>query len=102
MNLVINACEAMESLAPADRRLYIITAAEGGGRVRLSVQDTGPGVTAESREQIFEPFVTTKGRRPGLGLAICRSIVSAHAGSLEVESLHGGGASFSVLLPAAP
>jgi two-component system, LuxR family, sensor kinase FixL len=102
MNLVINACEAMESLAPADRRLYIITAAEGGGRVRLSVQDTGPGVTADSREQIFEPFVTTKGRRPGLGLAICRSIVSAHAGSLEVESLDGGGASFSVLLPAAP
>jgi signal transduction histidine kinase len=67
--------------------------------VRVTVADTGPGIPAERVAEIFEPFVTSKPQRLGLGLAICRSIVSAHDGALSVERAHEGGASFSFTVP---
>jgi two-component system sensor kinase FixL len=100
LNLIVNACDALESAAPDGRRLVVATAAADQGGVRISVSDTGPGVPADRGEQIFEPFVTSKPRRLGLGLAICRSIVSAHDGSLWVESQPDRGATFFFSLPA--
>ena len=100
LNLVINACEAMESLPPNDRRLHLVTQPCSGG-VRVTVQDNGAGVSPAERERIFEPFVTSKTRRPGLGLAICNSIVSEHAGRLWLEDVPEGGTRFVVWLPAA-
>lgn len=101
LNLIVNACDAMESLPAESRRLSLTTAAEYGW-VRLTVVDRGPGVSPACTGEIFEPFVTTKAQRLGLGLAICRSIVTAHEGRLWVENgRDGGGAIFSVALPAA-
>jgi C4-dicarboxylate-specific signal transduction histidine kinase len=100
LNLVINACEAMESKPPKDRRLHLATASDAGG-VRITVRDTGTGVPPDERNRIFEPFVTSKTRRPGLGLAICNSIVSAHRGRLWIEDVPEGGTRFVVWLPSA-
>jgi two-component system, LuxR family, sensor kinase FixL len=99
LNLIVNGCDAMESLPVESRRLIIATRSDDGW-VRLTVADNGPGVPAERVGEIFEPFVTTKAQRLGLGLAICRSIVSAHDGQLGVDNAPGGGAVFSVALPA--
>jgi signal transduction histidine kinase len=101
LNLIINACDAMEPLPPHARRLFVSTRADGSSGVRVSVRDSGPGVSADRLEQIFEPFVTSKPKRLGLGLAICRSIVSAHDGSLWAENPPDGGTVFMFSLPAA-
>jgi two-component system sensor histidine kinase KdpD len=74
--------------------------------LELAVEDEGPGVPLEDRERIFEPFfrepAAAAGRAPGygLGLAICKSIVLAHGGRIQVGDAPGGGAHFSVFLPA--
>lgn len=102
MNLIVNACDAMESRPPEARRLILTTACEGAGGVRLTVADSGVGISSDHLERVFEPFVTTKPQRLGLGLAICRSIVTAHEGRLWVESGRRGGATFVLVLPAAP
>jgi PAS domain S-box-containing protein len=99
LNLIVNGCDAMESVPPESRRLTITTTSDDGW-VRLMVGDNGPGVPAERIGEIFEPFVTTKSQRLGLGLAICRSIVTAHDGQLWVDNARDGGAVFSVALPA--
>jgi signal transduction histidine kinase len=101
LNLVINACEAMEGLAPETRRLHLATEFHPGPGVRVTVRDSGPGVPPDALERVFEPFVTSKRMRPGLGLAICSSIVSAHNGRLGIEHPPGGGAAFHFWLPAA-
>jgi CheY-like chemotaxis protein len=72
-----------------------------GPYVRLTVADTGVGMTDEVREQVFEPFFTTKeaGRGTGLGLASVYAVVAEHGGSIRVESRPGEGAVFDLLLP---
>ena len=70
-----------------------------GGSAEVRVTDNGPGITPENLEQIFQPFVSTKGKGMGLGLAICREIVEGHAGRLDVESTPGAGSTFIVRLP---
>jgi signal transduction histidine kinase len=95
-NLVRNAREAMSE--QDDRRLSI-RLESAGGTAEVRVTDNGPGITAENLEQIFQPFVSTKGKGMGLGLAICREIVEGHGGRLEVESTPGLGATFIVRLP---
>jgi signal transduction histidine kinase len=72
------------------------------GELVLQVADRGPGVPPEERENVFEPFVTTKraGEGTGLGLAIAREIVEAHGGRVELlEPASDGGAIFQVRLP---
>jgi C4-dicarboxylate-specific signal transduction histidine kinase len=101
LNLIVNACDAMEAAAPEARRLSVATGHDGQGGSRVTVSDTGPGIPGDRLDEIFEPFVTTKPQRLGLGLAICRSIVNAHDGQLDVDSQPGRGAAFSVCLPAA-
>ena len=72
-----------------------------GGTVAIEVADSGPGVPTDLRTRIFEPFFTTRARGTGLGLPIARQIVEAHGGTIEVGERRGGGARFTVTLPAA-
>jgi two-component system sensor kinase FixL len=67
--------------------------------VRVVVRDNGPGLTREQRERLFEPFFTTKSRGTGLGMAICKRIVDAHGGRIEVGSTNGTGAEIVLILP---
>jgi signal transduction histidine kinase len=79
-----------------------LEAAAADGAVELRVADSGPGVPPEVRERIFEPFFTTRARGTGLGLAVARQIVEAHGGRISVGDSPGGGARFTLRLPAAP
>lgn len=99
LNLVMNACDAMDGTPPAERRLFVSTA-NGDGCVRLAVTDCGRGIPDGQLEQVFEPFVTFRDRGLGLGLAISRSIVKAHGGSIRAENNADGGATFHCVLPA--
>jgi two-component system NtrC family sensor kinase len=95
--LAMNALEA----TPSDGRVAIEAGPDGDG-VKLVVADTGWGIPKEHLERIFEPFFTTKeaGKGVGLGLAVVYGIVSAHHGTIDVESEPGRGTTFTVRLPA--
>lgn len=67
--------------------------------VSIRIEDRGPGLPPDVRERIFDPFFTTKDTGLGIGLYICHKIAALHGGRIEVESLIGGGAAFTVLLP---
>lgn len=100
-NLIVNAYEAM---APAGGELRVtMTPALRQGRrgIEVDLQDTGPGVPGDLREQIFNPFFTTKKSGVGLGLSLVSKIVDEHGGSIRVSGEAGTGACFSVFLPAA-
>jgi PAS domain S-box-containing protein len=101
-NLVGNARAALSGAEPAGgiRRIAVTLCREGAAAV-LRVADNGPGVPAPLRERVFDPFFTTKpdGEGTGVGLALCRTIAKAHAGSIAVEETQGGGATFVVRLP---
>jgi signal transduction histidine kinase/ligand-binding sensor domain-containing protein len=99
VNLVLNAADAVRELAP-DRRLVTIRCSRvGAHHVDIAVQDRGPGITAEQRARLFEPFYTTKPTGLGIGLPLSRSIVEAHAGSLIIESVPDQGTVAHVRLP---
>jgi signal transduction histidine kinase len=97
----MNGCEAMEDVA-GPRRLLVRSLANGAGNVEVTVSDGGHGIPPADLERIFEPFVTTKRQGIGLGLAICRSIVEAHRGSIRATNNPGGGATLHLELPASP
>jgi two-component system sensor kinase FixL len=101
LNLVANACDAMEILEPRDRRLDVRAETTEKGCLRVSVADCGPGLPAGVVERVFDPFFTTKTHGMGLGLAVCRTIVAAHGGELGAAGNTGGGATFHFTLPAA-
>ncbi len=105
INLVVNAAQAIEERVPQKGRGRItVRTHTGGGSVELSVTDTGGGIPAEVREQIFTPFFTTKqvGRGTGQGLAISRTVVERHGGSITFESTPGEGTTFRIRLPLEP
>src|SRR6266513_740398 len=101
LNLALNALEAMSAMPPDARRLSIRAGRNGNGDILVSVRDTGPGFPGETAEQLFEPFFSTKSEGTGMGLAISRSIIEAHGGTLSGENCDGGGACFTVRLPQA-
>jgi C4-dicarboxylate-specific signal transduction histidine kinase len=98
LNLILNARDAMAPLQIGKRQLGIDVSLSGG-RVRISVSDSGPGIPPHLLEQIFEPFFTTKQQGLGLGLSICRSIIAEHGGELWAEN-GSIGAVFITQLPA--
>jgi signal transduction histidine kinase len=97
-NLALNAYEAM-SPTGGKLRVAAVPCADGKGGVVITFQDTGPGVPAEQREQIFNPFFTTKETGVGLGLSIVSKIVDDHRGWIRLTSEPGNGACFQVFLP---
>jgi len=102
LNLLVNAMQAIEATQREDG-LIIITTEKHAGEIIVSVADNGCGISDEIRPQIFDPFFTTKGvgDGTGLGLSITHSMVQDHGGRMEVESSHGQGACFRVILPVA-
>jgi signal transduction histidine kinase len=73
-----------------------VCAAPAGDHVRLTISDTGVGITRDNLQKIFSPFFTTKHRGTGLGLAITRTIVEKHHGIITVESECGRGTTFTL------
>ncbi len=98
LNLAINACEAMEY---AGELAIVVEKSRDGHWCQMKVQDTGPGVSAEARADLFKPFVTTKKTGTGLGLPMVARIAHAHDGSVEVREAPDGGAIFCVKVPLA-
>jgi two-component system sensor kinase FixL len=101
LNLTLNALEAMSAVRPDARRLFIRARRDGNGDILVSVRDSGPGFPSGMAEQLFEAFFSTKAEGTGMGLAISRSIIEAHGGTLSGENCDGGGACFTVRLPRA-
>jgi signal transduction histidine kinase len=98
-NLIMNAVESMEAQPSGQRNLRLATARQGD-LIVVSVQDSGPGISAGNRERIFDPFFTTKAHGLGLGLAICKSIVQEHHGDLRLADTSTE-CTFEVTLPIA-
>src|SRR4029077_19325339 len=86
LNLVINAFDAMRDTPVNGRRVVIATQSNGDGTVRTSVRDYGTGISEEMRDRVFDPFFTTKTEGLGMGLAIVRSIVESHGGTITIEN----------------
>jgi PAS domain S-box-containing protein len=111
LNLVVNGSDAMAGLAADERRLTVTTGRGEEGGVHVTVADRGFGIEEEGLERIFEPFFSTKAHGMGLGLAVCRTIVSNHGGRIWATNNAQGtadtaigaatGATIHVLLPTA-
>jgi CheY-like chemotaxis protein len=103
VNLLLNAAHAIDPGRVGENEVRLRVYSPEPGRVVLQVSDTGHGVPAAMLPRLFEPFFTTKpvGRGTGLGLSVCKSIVEAAGGGIEVESKEGVGTTFSLSLPVA-
>jgi signal transduction histidine kinase len=102
LNILINAEHAITSTGAAGRIDTVVTRANQGNTVRLTIEDSGPGIPAEILPRIFDPFFTTKdvGQGTGLGLAITYGIIQEHGGTIQASNTPQGGARFTVDLPA--
>ena len=102
LNLLTNAVQAVAAARPAGEGRILLTTSATGGEARLIVSDNGRGVLAEHVPMLFTPFFTTKepGEGTGLGLSISYGIAEAHGGRLEYGDAPGGGAAFTLRLPA--
>src|SRR5438477_5793182 len=96
-NLYRNAAEAMNGQGTID-----VTVTGGGSGLVVAIADHGPGIPAELRQRVFEPYFTTKNDGTGLGLALVRVTLEAHRGSISVGDTPGGGATFAIVFPAPP
>lgn len=94
VNVFENAVEASGDEGDVDVSVGVVDT-----ELELSVRDRGPGIPAELRERLFEPFVTGKTRGTGLGLAVAARVVGQHGGRIHVEDAAGGGTRFRILLP---
>jgi two-component system, LuxR family, sensor kinase FixL len=99
LNLLMNACDAMNGNTTGDRQVSVSTHVDDAGSVHISISDRGHGIWPGHEERIFETFFTTKERGLGLGLSVCRSIATAHAGRLWAENNPTRGATFHFTLP---
>ncbi len=103
LNILINAEHAAKAATGPGRIETSITATRDRSRVLVSIADSGPGIAADALPHIFDPFFTTKGvgKGTGLGLTITYGIVQEHGGTIHVRNRPGGGAEFTLELPAA-
>ncbi len=95
-NLILNAVQAMP-----DGGTVTVSASTDDGSVAISVRDTGIGIPNDAKDKLFKPLFTGKAKGTGLGLAVVKRIVEAHAGQITVESEVGKGSTFTVNLPSA-
>jgi len=95
VNLILNAVEA----ASPSGEVRVLGNRQAG-EVAISIEDTGPGVDTVTARRLFEPLITTKDKGVGLGLALVKRIVERHGGTVAYEPRAGGGARFTVRLPA--
>ena len=102
LNLIVNAEDAIATAGDGPREIVVETSIDEPGFVHLTVRDTGVGVEEAALEEIFEPFVTTKGGGLGMGLSISRSIVEAHHGRIWATRQWPRGTALHVMLPVAP
>ncbi len=100
LNLVINSFDAMRDTPLSRRKVVIATERNADDAIRASVRDYGVGISEEARDRLFDHFFTTKAQGLGMGLAIVRSIVQSHGGTIAAENVEGGGARFYFALPA--
>jgi two-component system sensor histidine kinase DctS len=98
LNLVRNGMDAMAATPPAERRLSV-TVTHAASSVTVAVADRGSGLSPQVREQMFQPFFTTRTGGMGMGLHICRSIMETHGGRVWAEPNPGGGTVFAFSLP---
>jgi signal transduction histidine kinase len=101
VNLITNAKQAMADVK-GERHLRIAMHRVTSARVRIEVEDTGPGIPPDTISKVFDPFVTTKSDGTGLGLSISYGIIREHGGTLTVVSPVGRGATFTIELPIEP
>lgn len=94
LNILINAIEASQQGGKVSVRLQT----DSNGRLQVVTEDSGEGVPRENIDKLFDPFFSTKKKGTGLGLAIVKSIIEGHGGEIEVESDHGKGTKFIVIL----
>lgn len=98
LNLVLNAFQAMSTTVP--RKLTITTRLNQAGLIEIAVRDCGTGLSESARQNLFQQFFTTKSDGLGMGLAIARSIIDSHNGTIAAENVSTGGAEFRITLPA--
>ena len=100
INLLLNATEAISSSGELTIRTETTLESPGGRRLKIHIQDTGPGIAPENLARLFEPFFTTKKNGTGLGLSICQRVAQEHQGTIEVNCEPGRGTIFSFSLAA--
>jgi signal transduction histidine kinase len=98
-NLIRNAVDASQDAGIAPRVTIVGEPRQADGTLCLAVEDNGPGIAADARDQIFRPFFTTKPQGTGLGLAIVQKVVVIHDGRIAVTASTSGGARFEIVLP---
>ena len=98
INLIGNALDAMSDVPHAKGKITIHTT-RVEGFAKLAVSDTGPGISIDKAEIVFQPFFTTKPQGLGMGLAIARTIIEAHGGRIWANNQIGSGAVFHIILP---
>ena len=113
MNICLNAVDAMgdsgtltirtENVVLTQKELWSAPECRPGQFVQITIQDTGPGIPAEIREKIFEPFFSTKpkGKGTGLGLAMAYGTIKKHKGVIRIDSTYKKGTAFVIQIPAA-
>lgn len=101
LNLMCNAIEAMSDGDHAERQLTVRTMLGQDGQVDVTVADTGPGMTDQIAQRVFDPYFTTKTGGFGLGLSMSKAIIEAHGGRLKLEEYESKGTTFRVTMPAA-
>jgi two-component system sensor kinase FixL len=94
LNLLRNGMESMRSKPCNPGSKIVLQARLRGDRLRISIIDSGHGVSSQLAGQLYQPFTSTKQSGMGLGLSISRSIIAAHGGQLEFSNNRGGGATF--------
>jgi len=99
INLIKNAAQAMESSEKVTKQIDIQAVKNTWGKVRITVEDNGSGISPEALESIFVPFFTTKKTGSGIGLSLSRQIMRLHGGNISVNSTLGEGSIFTLVLP---
>ncbi len=102
LNLLRNAADAMSTIDDRPREMLIITERDEENQIRLSVRDSGVGLTPQAADKIFAAFYTTKSDGMGIGLSISRSIIEAHRGRIWATPNDGHGSTFSFAIPSMP